>query len=65
MASVTTTKKTFTDAEKDEWRTETKDVKAYSLNFTDGTTLTGANVTADGFEITESLCSEITSTSQT
>lgn len=57
MAAVTTTRHTFTDAEKDEWRTETGNRKEYALTFTDGTTLTGTNVTGDGFDLTESLCS--------
>lgn len=57
MVAVTTTRQTFTDAEKDEWRTETGNRKEYALTFTDGTTLTGTNVTGDGFDLTESLCS--------
>lgn len=57
MASVTTTRKTFTDAEKNEWKTETANGKTFTLVFTDGTTMTGSNVTGDGFEITESICS--------
>ena len=57
MAAVTTTRQTFTDAEKDEWRTETGNRKEYALTFTDGTTLTGTNVTGGGFDLTESLCS--------
>lgn len=57
MASVNVSRKTFTDAQKDEWRAETANRKSYALAFTDGTTMTGSNVTSDGFSLTESLSS--------
>jgi len=58
MAEVTVKRTGFTDVQKDEFRTETGHKKEYKLTFADSTlAYDGSNISEDGIEITESLCS--------